>query len=120
MKVVTIKFDERSNKYAYLTDIEDIAVGDTVVVESPYSGYTCVTVVAVDDSAEAVTKATKWVVCKVDTAAYTARIEREKKRAVITAKLRKLKSDMLEANQFAALAAESPEAAKLVEELKKL
>jgi hypothetical protein len=122
MKTVSVKFatDYAHKAYAYMTDISDVAVGDTVVVESPHSGFTCVKVTAIDESATAVTKATKWVVCKVDAEAYRARVEREKQKGVILAKLLKIQKEVLERDMFSQLAALDPEAATLVEQLKNL
>jgi hypothetical protein len=126
IKVVSVKFPNTNpynnpNKtYAYSTDVEEIAVGDTVVVESPSSGFTCVKVTAIDESDTAVTKATKWVVCKVDAETYKARVEREKRKGVILAKLAKIQKEILERDMFSQLAALDTDAAKLVEELKNL
>lgn len=127
-KIVSVKFPHNnsygrtvnSKTYAYSTDVEDIEVGDTVVVESPSSGYTCVKVVGIDDSPVAVSKSTKWVVCKVDDTNYKDRLEREKQKGVLIAKLQKLQKEVMERNQFEELAKLDPEAAKLVEELKNL
>ena len=122
MKTVSVKFSSgyQEKTYAYLTDIDDVSVGDTVVVESPHSGMTCVVVKGIDDSAEAISKATKWVVCKVNDTAYRARIEAEREKAKILAKLQKIKAQVLEQNQFEELARLSPEAADLVKQLKTL
>lgn len=126
LKIVSVKFPavfsysgSNNKTYVYMTDL-DVDVGDTVVVDSPSAGFTCVKVTKIDEDAVAVSKATKWVVCKIDAEAYKARIEREKQKGVIIAKLQKLQKEILERDQFAQLAALSPEAAALVEELKGL
>jgi len=120
MKTVTVKFITGPQHYAYLTDIEDVHVGDTLVVDAPTSGYTCVKVVSVEETVESIEKATKWVVCKVDTAAYRERLEKIEKRKLLTAKLKKMQQEALEADQFATLVKLNPDALALVEELKAL
>lgn len=120
MKTVSVKFDGNSRSYAYMTDIEGVEVGDVLVVHTPHSGYTCVTVTSVDETADTVEKATKWVVCKVDVAGYNDRIEREERRRLLLAKLKKMQAEVLEADQFKLLAKLNPDAAKLVKELKSI
>ena len=123
MKTVSVKFAlgyGQAKSYAYLTDIEDIKAGDTVVVDSPNSGYTCVAVVGVDDSVDAINKANKWIVSKVDVSGYEERLRKEQEKAKLVAKLQKLKSEILERNQFEELAKLSPDAAELVNQLKAL
>jgi aminopeptidase N len=120
MNTVTVTFGAHSGTYAYMTDIEGIEVGDTLVVDSPSNGFTCVTVMSVQETADSVEKATKWVVSKVDVAGYKERLERAERRKLLTAKLKKMQSEALEADQFAALIKLVPGAAALVEELKSL
>jgi hypothetical protein len=120
MKTVTVKFAAHGGLYAYLTDIEGLEVGDTLVVDSPNSGFTCVTVTSVEETAESVDKATKWIVSKVDVAGYKARLKKAERRKLLTAKLKKMQAAALEADQFAALIKLVPGAAALVEELKSL
>jgi dihydroxyacetone kinase len=121
MKTIFVKFAGMSSQtYAYLTDIEGIGVGDTLVVDSPNSGFTCMTVTSVEETAESVGKATKWVVSKVDVAGYKERLERAERRKLLTAKLKEMQAEALEADQFAALIKLVPGAAALVDELKSL
>jgi hypothetical protein len=121
MKTVTVKFAGMSGQtYAYLTDIEGIEVGDTLVVDSPNTGFACVTVTSVQETAQTVEKASKWIVSKVDAAGYKARLERAERRKLLTAKLKKMQAEALEADQFAALIKLVPGAAALVDELKSL
>jgi len=77
-------------------------------------------VVSVEETEASIEKATKRVVCKVDDTEYKARIERNERRALILAKLKKEQARVLSENQFAELAKVSPEAAALVAELKDL
>lgn len=123
MKTITVKFAGAYGSvktYVYQTDIEGIEVGDTVVVDAPSSGMTCVKVVSVEESADSVTRATKWIVAKVDVQSYKDRLEADKRRATIIAKLRKRQAMILENNMYAQLAEMDPEAKALVEELKSL
>ncbi len=133
MKIVTVQFNTNIQQYAYMTEIEGIEVGDTVVVDIPNSGFTCVKVVSVTETAftclkvvsvtetaESVENATKWIVSKVDVAGYKARLEKAERRKLLTAKLKKMQYEALEADQFAALIKLVPGAAALVDELKSL
>lgn len=124
MNIVTVQYfgtGYASNKsYAYLTDIGGLKAGDHVVVDSPNSGYTVVLVTSVEETADAINKATKWIVSKVDVEGYQQRLERQKERETLMAKLKKMQAEMLERDQFATLAATNPEAAELVKRLKSL
>jgi hypothetical protein len=121
MKTVTVKFAGMSGQtYAYMTDIEGIEVGDTLVVESASSGFICVTVTSVDDADDSIEQVTKWIVGKVDVAGYRDRLEKLERRKLLMAKLKKMQAEVLEADQFATLIKLVPGAAALVEELKAL
>lgn len=124
MKIVHVVFPlnaySRDKTYAYMTDIDDIAVNDTVVVDSPNNGLTLVKVVSVEETAEGVEKATKWIVDKVDVTAHKKRMADIEQRKLIVAKLKKMQAEMLEADQFAMLAANNPEAAALIDQLRAL
>lgn len=121
MKIVTVKFNPpHSQGYAYMTDIEGVEVGDTLVVDSSNGGFNCVTVVSVEETVEGVEKATKWIVSKVDVAGYRERLAKIEKRKLLLAKLKKMQAEALEADQFATLIKLNPDAAALVEELKNL
>jgi hypothetical protein len=74
----------------------------------------------VKETVDSFDKATKWVVSKVDVAGYKARLERAERRKLLTAKLKKMQAEALEADQFAALIKLVPGAAALVDELKSL
>lgn len=123
MKIVSVKFNNaysQEKSYAYMTDIDDIAVNDLVVVESPSRGLTIVEVVSVQETAEGIEKATKWVVDKIDVTAHKKRLADIEQRKLIVAKLKRMQADMLEADQFAMLAANNPEAAALIDQLRAL
>ena len=120
MNTVTVMFNSTTQLYAYLTDIEGVEVGDILVVDSPSSGFVCVTVTSVNETADSVEKATKWIVSKVDVAGHKARLEKAERRKLLTAKLKKMQEEALEADQFAALIKLVPSASALVDELKSL
>lgn len=107
MSVIKVKFDRskydtgRQVEYSYFCDYA-VEVGDRVVVESPYNGYTTVTVTAVGAGLDSI-KANKEVVCLVDDSQYKARqaakarlaelsaeLERKANEAVTTKRLRKM------------------------------
>ena len=125
--IVTVRFAESkvgyasAKGYAYYCDIDGVAVGDAVVVDTPSSGLTVVRVVSlVPDTAEDVHKVNKWIVDKVDVAAHNARREREARRKVLEAQLEKALEEALRKDRFARLAELNPDLAPLVEELKGL
>jgi hypothetical protein len=120
MHIVSVTFGTHSGTYAYMSDIDGIEVGDTLVVDSPNGGLTCVTVTSVKETADSVEKATKWIVSKVDVAGHKARLEKAERRKLLTAKLKKMQAEALEADQFAALIKLVPGAVALVDELKSL
>lgn len=106
--------------YAYYTDIEGIEKGDKVVVDTPSNGLTIVTVVSVTETAEGISKATKWIVDKIDLAGHKAREADRARRATLIAKLEKMAKEQSELDRFAALVASVPEAAMLLQELKEI
>ena len=61
-RIVHVTFSGYGKQYAYHTDIAGVEVGDKVVVDTPSSGLTIVTVTSVGESAEGVEKAEKWIV----------------------------------------------------------
>jgi len=104
-------------RYAYLCDIPGVKVGDKVVVDAPSNGLTLVTVreIAVGDS-----KASKWIVDRVDLTAHEERRARAKRKAEIEAKLEAALKEELRKDRYARLASKSPELLALVEELNNL
>lgn len=120
MNIVIVKFGNSNQTYSYMTDIEGVEVGDTLIVDSPNIGYACVTVTSVQETAHSVEKATKWIVDKVDVASYKERLEKVERRKLLMAKLKKMQNEALEADKFATLVKLVPGAAALVDELKTL
>lgn len=80
--------------YSYLSSFKSMK-GTHVVVNAPSSGYTVVNVV--EDSLIAdllVHKATKWVVCNVDTSEYLKRAEKEKRIETLKSSIQKMKNEI--------------------------
>lgn len=102
MTTVGVKFKNENGEpvgreYTYKTDME-LSEGDSVVVDSPYSGLSVCIVTRVDDIADLDEKATfsyKWIVAKVDLEEHAKRLEREedlkKEFKIMQAKVRKFK-----------------------------
>lgn len=91
MSVIKVKFDrskhdhQASPEYAYFCDYE-VEVGDRVIVDSPYNGYTAVTVSDTSAGLDSI-KATKEVVCLIDDSRYNARKQAKARLAEIEAEL---------------------------------
>lgn len=123
MKIIGVRFfiNEKINEahkvYSYLSH-EAVAIGDLVVVESPYSGYTLAKVAAVTESVEGVEKAHKRIVCKIDTANYEAYKAKLEQKAVLEAKLKQEVAKARAMIDYEALAAKSPIIAELLAQLK--
>ena len=117
--VVQVKFKGYvSSEYSYLTDL-DLKVNDQVIVDSPRDGYVVVVVTKVSGPLEG-TKATKWIVQKVDDTEYKRKEEARRKKAVIETKLRAIEKQLESTMKFEYLAKMSPEAARLLEELREI
>lgn len=126
-RIVRAQFvDGRGQKdYAYYTDDETIAKDDFVVVVSPYGevyddesqGYVkVVKVVSVEETVEAITKASKWIVQKVDLAAYRERMKRIERLKLLDAKIEQAKKEAMRRLELKQLMDMSPELKQLVEE----
>lgn len=121
--IVAVRFKGSSNIYCgsayhYLTDLP-LKVGDEVIVDSPSQGLVVVSVSAlfVDHSS---TKATKWVVQKVDRSEYDRREEERRRKIVIETKLKAIEKEVEASYKYKYLAAVSPEAAELIKELESI
>lgn len=118
---VEVKFNNRpydDKTYHYLTDLE-VNEGEKVVVDSPSDGYVTVKIIRVFVG-ECSKKATKYIVCKIDDKDYLARIEKDKLKAKIVAKLEDKKKQIEEEAIWKYLADQDPEAADLFNQLKSL
>ncbi len=124
MNVVAVKFKGYKTKfgqgqdYHYLTNL-DLKVDDSVIVDSPTEGYVVVVVSKICGPTET-TKASKWVVQKVDDEDYKRREEIARKKAVIETKLRAIERQVESQTKFQYLASISPEAKRLLDELSSL
>lgn len=116
VKFTNKPYDEKS--YHYLTDL-DVSEGQKVVVDSPSDGYVTVKVIKVYVG-ECSKRATKYIVCKIDDKDYLARIEKDKLKAKIVAKLEDKKKQIEEEAIWKYLADQDPEAAELFKQLKSL
>ena len=111
-KVVSVKFDGYAYKtYDFFTDLE-LKVGDVVVVDTQ-NGLQVAEVVDVDVDSS---KATKWVVDKVDMEAHKARIEREKRLKEITQKMEARRKKLEKFEVYRMLAEKDDEMAELLKQ----
>lgn len=114
MSVILVKFDSNpNNTYAYFCDY-NVQIGDRVIVESPYNGYTAVTVVST--AGHDAIKATKEVVCTIDDRRYKERLACKARLAEITAELDRRERERVNVSKYAELAKSDPMAARLMEE----
>lgn len=97
-----VKFERSEKTYYYKAPLAyGIVEGETVVVESPHSGYTCVKVVSVDN--EPIIDVNggysyKWIVQRVDDTAYREHGEKEK---LFYKHLNRLRNKALAENELA-------------------
>ena len=121
-RIAYCKFKDNNLPYTFLNDIVDLEVNDTVVVDTRY-GYSLATVYMLTNEDDV--KATKMVVCKVDTKsfeekrdAYVKKVEDERRREEKKKKLFDEMKDVFASNcemaQFKKMAKKSPEMAKLI------
>ncbi|RWM27882.1 MAG: hypothetical protein EOR77_30655 [Mesorhizobium sp.] len=115
--VIAAVFHENSRKYHYFCPYP-VRVGDHVIVDSPYNGYTCVKVVEILPSGSI--KATKNVIQVVDDTEYKAQAERKRRAAEIEAQLDRRAKEFSKIQFFKKLAEIDPVAKDLVDELEKL
>ena len=80
-RTCSVKFTGSEKSYTYkVPEGMELAEGDLAVVDAPSSGYTIVKVTKVHDESGIDIDAQfryKWLVSKVDTASYTALLEKE-------------------------------------------
>lgn len=108
-----------TKQYVYLTTLDDISVGDIVVVDSPTTQYTCVKVVRVDRNTMHFS-ANKWVVQKIDDSYYKNLLEQIRRRNELEAALNKALKEF-ERTMFRTIAArEDPHIASLIAEINRL
>jgi multidrug resistance efflux pump len=115
MNSVTVRFDGSSREYNYLCPFE-VRKGDRVIVDTPSSGYTTVTVVEFYPNAR-VGSASKQVVATIDDEDFKARQAKAKEVAEIKKELKQIEEQIKERNRLAAIAAQSPQAQLLFDRL---
>ena len=131
MKYVSVVFNEGNNdkstqghkRYCYFTDL-DLENDDKVVVRvggRDGGRLHVVTVVDTVTTAEERDRAHEWIVQKVDTTEYDARVEKAKRKAELFEKLDAIKAEADRMAKYETLAAGGNKEAKaLVKELKSL
>lgn len=116
-KVITVKFNERSNEYSYFCDDITIKPGDTVVVEASGSYGLAVVVKTYGLSQAQKDNASAWVVQTVDFQQHQERLEAHAKRDAIMQQLEEATEDSDGLDKFRALADKNPQVAKLLGQL---
>ena len=106
MQIVLVKFSEGYSDKLYNYMYEGVALqsNDHVVVDSPYGGYKVAVVASVTDDPVANSKATKWIVCKVDDTEYKERAQRQARKLELEKALRKSMEKALSKMQFEQMA----------------
>lgn len=125
---VNVKFIGTPKTYVYLAELtpDELAAIESskvtwAVVDSPNSGMTLVEAVSAKTlDLSTYTGDYKWIVQIVDTGAYEARQEKQRRRAAIVKDLERRKKEKLAAMQFRELLAGDPEAEALLKELEGL
>ena len=106
-RTCSVKFTGSEKSYTYkVPEGMELAEGDLAVVDAPSAGYTIVKVTKVHDESGIDIDAQfryKWLVSKVDTASYTALLEKE---AQMEADLKKLRSKVAVKKQIKSLLGE--------------
>lgn len=102
MQVVLVKFTEgySEKNYNYMFDGVALEKGEHVVVDSPYGGYKVAVVVSVVADPLGTSKATKWIVCKVDDAEYKERTLRLQRKAELEKALKQSMEKAMAKMQF--------------------
>lgn len=108
----------RAQKYNYLTDIEDLKIGDVIVVHARDS-FALAYFAGYDDTVEE-KESTKWIVDKVDTSKHYHRIGQLEKARLLKEQLKKEAEKAKELELYEILAKNNPTIAILLEELKGL
>lgn len=122
-KYVSVVFDQKSGKqaetpieYTYLTDL-DLEVGDKAVVFAN-DLYKVVTVTSVRGLTQHQrSKATKWVVCRVNVEEHTERVRKQALAQEIRNRLQEKREAMEDMFIYQELAKSDPEVQKMLEQL---
>lgn len=117
-KYASVRFDElhdfgRSKQYQFVTDIQDLKIGDVVVVHTA-NGYKTAFFIKYDETS--VFENPKWIVQKVDTDSHKVKLERERKAKLIKKKMQERRAKLEEIQVYKILAKEDPEMMRLLQE----
>lgn len=121
-KYASVRFDElhdfgRSKQYQFVTDIQDLKLGDIVVVHTA-NGYKTAFFIKYDETS--VFENPKWIVQKVDTDSHKVKLERERKARLIKKKMEERRAKLEAIQVYKILAKEDPEMMKLLQEYDKI
>jgi hypothetical protein len=126
-KIVRAVFEDgRGHKdYAYYTNDNSLVKGDFAIVVSPFGnlyddksqGYiTVVKVISIEETVEAITKASKWIVQKVDLDSYREHMAQIARVKLLDAKIEVARKEAMHRLELKQLMDLSPELATLVKE----
>ena len=117
--VVSVTFNSNpSTVYDYYLPewvVDAVVVGDTAIVDSPYNGYACVTVVELSEHEK---RPNKPIVCLVNADGYEEVKALKLRKEAIEDRLIGLMKEQKKADTYEKLAKKNPEAKKLLKELK--
>lgn len=117
-KYASVRFDElhdfgRSKQYQFVTDIQDLKIGDVVVVHTD-NGYKTAFFIKYDETS--VFENPKWMVQKVDTDSHKVKLERERKAKFIKKKMQERRAKLEEIQVYKILAKEDEDMKQLLQE----
>lgn len=114
-KYAYVKFDENPFKsYQFLTDIEDLQAGDTVVVDTK-NGLVVAKFESYNEVKKSGLASLKWIVQKVDLDSHKKRLEDERELIALKNKMESRRKELEEIQIFALLAKEDPSMKDLYE-----
>lgn len=119
MNIIMVRFKSGTKNYAYYTKDLSINEGDSVVVDSPYDGYTVCVVREVNPVSEDSLSVEKPIVCKVNDTEYKKELEKDIRVKQLEKQLEKLAEKQEKLVKFNFLY-NTEEGKKLLDELKNL
>lgn len=118
-KVAGVQFPGNLKHYFFFTDIDNLQVGDILVVDTA-NGLQIVKFVEYRSLDDIIQKPTKWVVQKVDLTKHRERMEAIERAEKLKRMMEERRKQAQELEIYAILAKSDPEMAKLLDEYKKL
>lgn len=124
-KYVSVQFypnssnDNYTKTYQFLTDIDNLALGDAVVVDTQ-KGLTIAYVVGYDELSKINDNNIKWVVQKIDLEKYNSILVREEKIKELKQKMEVRRKKLEEIQIFEILAKEDPDMKLLLDEFNEI